>query len=173
MKPLDHIQAMLLRICIRPFEKKNAVSFRDQFQSAGRALILLPDRGDEALNPVLRALDRMQILIVSFDGETTPESVKHPRRVDLDLKKRNLWTFYRSEALKQLCAHPFDLFIDLNPTPDLLGIFLSRKLGASLRICMAPHHVAARCNLIYNPDGGASYSEKVSGCAAFIRRLLG
>jgi hypothetical protein len=173
----EKIQTSLIQIFINPFKKQAAISFKEEFVNAKRVLILLPDACNasaiqEEIETILDALAGKEITLVSPGEAAKINPQKMMNQVNLKLNKLNLWTFSRSGTLKKLSTDSFDILIDLNESPNLLSILLSRKLNASVRVCMAPSQNLTSFNLIYNHNKAIPYTDKLRAYSAFIQQFI-
>lgn len=171
MNFIDNLQAVLIRICVHPFKEERAISFREQFVHARRIGILARTENASEIQSIIKTLQGKECVLILSNGNTPPDSNPGVKQINLQLNRLNVWTFSRSEFLKNLVKDSFDIFIDLNDSPHLLGVFLSRKLGAPVRICMTSPHPAAAFNLIYNHSETASYTDRLKGFSGFLQQF--
>lgn len=114
---------------------------------------------------------KRKLILISSDAEFEQKLKSTQKQINLELKQQNLWTLSRSINLKQLSRESVDIFVDLNETPTLLGIYLSCKMKATVRTCLAPPHRLASFNLIYHHNEAASYPEKLNGFITFLNQF--
>ena len=89
-----------------------------------------------------------------------------------DIPKGGFLKTARSEEVSQLISKPFDVYIDLDPTLNLLSLYLCRRIYPSIRIGLFKPYGTYFYNLIYNGDEHTPYKDRLDGLCKFLHNLI-
>ena len=157
---LEKIELILIRICIHPFLKGNAVEFKETLRDAKHLLLIWPHGENLKSNR-----SRIEAFTTLFPKATCTV-------IQYNEKNRNLWRILRSEHIKKYCENHFDVILDLDPHFNPLSAYLCRVLYPSIRIGLTKPFSHWSFNFQYDGRINSTYSHRLDGLFHSIKTLL-
>ncbi|GEM_PF-3061774 len=172
-----------IRFFVNPGFRDRPIDYRENLKKCRDVLICYPIFDDAIrysaeLSEINSIFSNKNLSIIHFGYDRyTPEKHKlqslfdHPIKF-LDVTRQNLWNIVRSKSIRELSAHSFDLFIDLDIRFNLINIYLCRLLRPAVRVCFSKPYCNHFYNVQYRTSINSPYKEKLKSLTNFFNTLL-
>ena len=173
----------MIRLFFQPSSRRVPVDFRRALREATRILVFCPTEQAtvtyaDQIESITRLFSGYEIVLLHTEVTGyNPDNYKIQSLFDSlvtvsDIPKGGFLKTARSEEVSQLISKPFDVYIDLDPTLNLLSLYLCRRIYPSIRIGLFKPYGTYFYNLIYNGDEHTPYKDRLDGLCKFLHNLI-
>lgn len=170
------IQEKWIRYFIPPFRGSESVDFKYALRTAKEILVLLSSFEGEKEPRVLKSLTSLfpnaHFTFLSFDSNVPRSKSLSSASFVLLPPYSTIWQLQNSKILAQILQKKIDLFFDLDPHFNLLGIYLARRLYPKVSITLVKPYSDLYYSVQYHGDWKMSFPKQCLTFFRFLRTFL-